>query len=136
MTGDHGEEDVREPTGNLRSERGLAAIGAAAGAGAFFSAAACCVLPLSLAALGMGSAGLAAFVPLRWPLTLAAGLAVAAGWLVRVRRRRACRSDPTCPLPRSDRLTFVTLVLATLLVGISASWTLVEPLLLRLLGGV
>lgn len=69
------------------SESGVAAVSTIGGFAALFSAAACCVLPLAFAALGLGAGGLAAFVPYHWPLTILAAVAVAAGWLLYVRRR-------------------------------------------------
>src|SRR3546814_2551251 len=76
----------------MRADRNVARRGVAASLAALFSAAACCVLPLALGAIGIGAGGLAVLVPLHWPLTLAAGAAVSIGWLLDVRRRRACSS--------------------------------------------
>lgn len=78
------------------SEEGVAAVSTAAGLGALFSAAACCVLPLAFAALGLGAGGLAAFVPFHWPLTIGAAAAAAVGWMLYVRKRRACSQDASC----------------------------------------
>ena len=64
------------------TDRGVAALGRAASFGALFSAAACCVLPLALGAIGLGAGGLATIVPFHWPLTIAASVAVAVGWLL------------------------------------------------------
>jgi mercuric ion transport protein len=113
-----------------------ATLGAVAGAGALFSAAACCILPLALAALGLGSAGLSAVVPFHWPLTIAAVAAVAVGWLLYGRKRRACARDSTCTIPAPARSTFILLCLATAFVIISACWPYIEAPLMRALGGV
>jgi mercuric ion transport protein len=112
-----------------------ATLGAVAGLGALFSAAACCILPLVLAALGLGSAGLSAIVPFHWPLTIAAVVAVALGWLLYGRKRRACAVDAICTSASPSRSTFVLLCLATAFVIISASWGYVEAPLMRALGG-
>lgn len=115
------------------ADRGVAVLGTAASLGALFSAAACCVLPLALGAIGLGAGGLAAVVPLRWPLTIAAIAAVAAGWLLHVRKKRACARDASCTAP--SRATFAMLCLATAFVTISALWSFVETPLMKLLGG-
>jgi mercuric ion transport protein len=69
-----------------RSEQPVAAVGAAAGFTALFSAAACCVIPAALALAGLGAGGLATIVPWHWPLTIASGLAVALGWALYLRK--------------------------------------------------
>ena len=61
------------------SERGVAAVSTLGSFAAVFSAAACCVLPLGFAAVGLGAGGLAAVVPYHWPLTIASAVAVAVG---------------------------------------------------------
>src|SRR3546814_10499360 len=78
------------PPESMRADRPFSLLGVAASLAALFSAAACCVLPLALGAIGIGAGGLAVLVPLHWPLTLAAGAAVSSGWLLDVRCRRAC----------------------------------------------
>lgn len=116
-------------------DRGVATVGTVAGAGALFSAAACCILPLCLAALGLGAGGLSAIVPFHWPLTIAAMVAIAAGWVLYVRRRRACERDGGCAAAPPARSTFVLLCLATAFVAVSASWSLIEAPLMRAMGG-
>lgn len=104
------------------SERGVAAVGTAGGFAALFSAAACCVLPLAFAALGLGAGGLAALVPYHWPLTIFAAVAVAAGWLLYVRRQRECAAGGSCTPVPPKRATFVMLVVATVFVALAAIW--------------
>ena len=117
-------------------DRGVAAIGTVAGAGALLSAAACCVLPLGLAALGIGAGGLAAVVPFHWPMTIAAALAIAVGWFLYLRKRRACAADTSCTLAAPTRATFVMLSFATVFVALSALWpSYLEKPLMNLLGG-
>jgi len=117
------------------ADRGAAALGTVASIGALFSAAACCVVPLALAAIGVSSAGLASVVPFHWPLTIAAVVVVAVGWLFYFRRRQACARDATCTAPPPARSTFILLSLATLFVTISVCWPLIEEPLMRALGG-
>ena len=116
------------------SERGVAAMGTAASLAALFSAAACCVLPLALAALGVGAGGLAVFVPFRWPLTVAALAIVAAGWVLYLRKRRACPADADCTIAPPGSTTLVMLWVATVMVAISAMWGFIEQPLMRALG--
>ncbi|MDP9415052.1 MAG: hypothetical protein M3Q08_13420 [Pseudomonadota bacterium] len=123
---------LRAPT---NPDRGVATVGTVASIGALFSAAACCILPLGLAALGIGSAGLASVVPFHWPLTIAAMIAIAAGWLFYARRRRACARDASCTTAPPARSTFRLLCVATAIVTISALWGFIEAPLMRALGG-
>ena len=117
------------------ADRGAAALGTAASFGALLSAAACCVLPLALAAVGLGAGGLSMLVPLHWPLTIIAMVAVIAAWLLYVRKRRACLREATCPATRPSRATLVMLSISTAFVTISAFWSFIEAPLMRLLGG-
>lgn len=117
------------------ADRSVAALGAAASFSALFSAAACCVLPLALGAIGVGAGGLAAIVPFHWPLTIAAGIALAAGWALHVRKKRLCAKDGACTAAPSDRATFGMLCVATVAVAISSLWSFIEQPLMRLLGG-
>jgi len=121
---------------SIGPDSGLAAVGAAGGLTALLSAAACCVLPLALAAAGLGSGGLAMLVPYHWPLTAGAGVAIAAGWAVQAGKWRACRTATDCACSPSMRWTPAMLWLATTLVILSALWPYyVEPRLLGLLAG-
>lgn len=121
---------------SLASETGVAAVGTAGGFTALVSAAACCVLPLALALAGIGSGGLAFLVPYHWPLTIGAGLLVAAGWAFYARKRRACSTSNDCGAAPPGRLAFVLLCLASACVILSALWPgYIEGPLMRLLGG-
>lgn len=118
------------------ADGGAAALGTLASFGALFSAAACCVLPLAFGAIGLGAGGLSAFVPYHWPLTIAAVLAVAAGWFFYIRKRRACASDASCTVAPPTRATFLMLSVATILIALSALWPgYIEQPLMRLFGG-
>ncbi len=128
-------DTLTRPAAFEASDQGAAAIGAVAGAGALLSAAACCVLPLALAALGIGAGGLAAVVPFHWPMTIAAALAVAVGWFLYLRKRRACAVDASCTVAAPTRATPVMLSFATVFIALSALWpSYLEKPLLNLLG--
>ena len=115
---------------------GVAAVGTAGGFTALVSAAACCVLPLAFAAIGLGSGALAFLVPYHWPLTIGAGLAVAVGWVLYARKRRACARNNDCAEAPPTRATFLMLCFATAFVILSALWPgHIEAPLMRLLGG-
>jgi mercuric ion transport protein len=111
------------------SDRALAAVGATSGFGGLFAAAACCVLPLALASVGVGASGLAALSPLHAPLSVLALVAVAAGWYLYVRRRRACAADATCVPP--SRSTPIMLTFATVFVILSGIWPFMEAPMMR-----
>ena len=117
------------------TDRAIAAFGTAASFGALFSAAACCVLPLALGAVGLGAGGLATIVPFHWPLTIIALLAVAAAWLLYLRKKRACSGEQGCAAGPPSRATFLMLCLSTVFVIVSAFWSFIEAPLMRLLGG-
>lgn len=130
------DNSLTRPASFSTSDRGAATIGTVAGAGALFSAAACCVLPLALAALGVGAGGLAAFVPFHWPMTIAAALAVALGWFLYLRKRRACAVDASCTVAAPTRTTLVMLSLATVFVVLSILWPFyLEKPFMNVLGG-
>lgn len=129
------DEILTRPEALAGSERGVAAVSTVGGFAALFSAAACCVLPLAFAALGLGASGLAAFVPYHWPLTIASAVAVALGWALYIRKRRACLRDESCTVA-PPRATLFMLSAATVFVALSALWpTYFEGPLMRLLGG-
>lgn len=130
------DEIVPRPGTLHGTEKGVAAAGTAGGIAALFSAAACCVLPLAFAALGVGAGGLAAFVPYHWPLTIVAAIAVAVGWALYFRRRRACMRDGSCAVAPRPRGTLVLLTVATAFVTLAAVWKILleEPLMAWLAG--
>lgn len=119
----------------MNSDRGVATVGTVASIAALFSAAACCILPLGLGAIGIGSAGLSSIVPFHWPLTIAAIVAVAAGWFLYLRKRQACARDATCTTAPPAGSTLALLSIATMVVAISACWGFIEAPLMRALGG-
>lgn len=104
--------------------------------GAVLAAASCCVLPLALAALGVGaglSGTFAALMPLRWPLTALSALGLAAGWWSYARRRRACAADRSCTVPLPSRATPILLAIGTALTLIALLWARLEAPLMRAL---
>ena len=129
------EAKMTRPAAFEAADKGAAKLGVFASFAALFSATACCVLPLALGALGIGAGGLAAVVPFHWPLTIAALVAVAAGWFLYLRKRQACASDRECTVASPSRATFVLLCLATGFVTISALWGYIEQPLMQALGG-
>ena len=130
------DELLRQGAPVKTAETGVAVVGTAAGVTALFSAAACCVLPLAFAAVGLGAGGLAAFVPYHWPLTIASAVAVSIGWLLYLRKRRACAAGAECASARPRGATLVLLCIATAAVALSAVWPrFLEQPLMRLFGG-
>ena len=115
------------------SEVTIAAVAAVLGAGGVTAVAACCVLPLALASVGIGASQLAPLVPLHTPLSAIALLAVAASWFFYVRRKRTCAADGDFAPPA--KATPVLLVLASALVILSAAWSFIEAPLMSRLGG-
>ena len=92
------------------------------------------VASLGALAVGVGAGGLAAVVPFHWPLTIAAMVAVAVGWFLYARKRRACAAA-ACTVSPPARATFAMLCVATVIVGISSIWGFIEQPLMRMLGG-
>ena len=115
------------------SDMAVAAGAAILGAGGVTAGAACCVLPLALAGVGVGASQLAPLVPLHTPLSVIALLAVAAGWLFYIKRRRACAEGGDCVPP--SKATPVLLFVASVLVVLSAAWAFIEAPLMSRLGG-
>ena len=116
---------------------GVATIGVVAGLSAFLAAAACCVLPAALAAFGLGaglSSSFAAFVPFRWPLMIAASLAVAVGWLLYLRRRNQCARDASCTRSPPTKATFILLSTATAFIALAAILPHFESQIMKAIG--
>jgi len=81
--------------------------------------------------VGTWIARLQGFDPFRVPLDAAALLALAAGWVVHVRRVRACSTASECALPQRLMRTRVGLTIATIvIVGLVAA-----PYLIARFGG-
>lgn len=100
----------------------LAPLSLAAATSAVAASAACCVLPLTLAAFGAGGAWMSALAPLpalRPALLTAAGLALVAAWIIALQRRDC---DQAACAPRGRRGSFAVLAAATLLTGAAGLW--------------
>lgn len=118
------------PARGGRIDRPLALLGALAGAGAI-TVSSCCVLPLTLAAIGIGGGwlgGMGAFAAYRPVLLGLAGAALLAAWTAFAWRRRAvtCAADSGCAAPSRGWLTAGLLVLATLIVALAAILPTIE----------
>ncbi|TQF77647.1 mercuric reductase [Elioraea sp. Yellowstone] len=109
-----------------RTPRGIAAAAALfslAGAAAAFGVAACCALPLGLAAVGLGTAWLGgialAAAPHQGVLMglSAASLIGAAALLLSARRRAACLRDGSCKRPAFRSVTIAGLLVGGVLLG-------------------
>ena len=127
-------ETQDSPATPARTAAGLTSLGAIASFGAVLAAASCCVLPLALAALGVGaglSSTFAALMPLRWPLTALSVLGLAGGWWFYAQRRRACAADETCALPSPSPATPIALAVGTALTLVALMWDRFEAPLMK-----
>jgi mercuric ion transport protein len=95
--------------------------------------ASCCLLPLALAALGVGGAwvgGLKSFVPYK-PIfvIIAAGLLAYGFYVVYWRRNKACMTGAACASCRPGRSARIGLWVATILAASSVLFDYLEPYL-------
>jgi mercuric ion transport protein len=104
-------------------------VGAVTGFTGLFGGAACCVLPLASASIGIGASGLASLSALHAPLFAVAALAVAGGWYLYFKRESACTLESNCEPPA--RTTPAVLALATALIILSGIWPFIEAPLMR-----
>lgn len=97
-------------------------------------AASCCALPLALSVAGIGSAWLAGLTELsfyrHYFLAAAAGTLALAWGVLLWRRQGVCTEYGACIAPTRPWLTYGTLGLSTLLVGVAAAWGWLEPLIM------
>ena len=128
MTTDSGPRIHREGRGGAA----LSWAAVAAAAGAVFAWAACCVLPMSLALVGLGLGGVSWIAGQRLWITLAALLVIGAGWGLAWRRAQRCQVDSACAAP--SRLGVILLGAATVLALLALIWQpMVEPWALTLI---
>ena len=129
-------ETLDAPSPPRRADARLSALGALASFGAVLAAASCCVLPLALAALGLGaglSSTFAALMPLRWPLTALSLVGLAAGWWTYSRQRKACAVERSCTVPLPSSAIPVVLAIGTTLTLIALVWDRLEAPLMKAL---
>ncbi len=139
------DDTAQETTGATSSRANLpaspkwfAALGLVAGFGAVV-ASSCCVIPLGLAALGAGAGvlgGLEMIAEWRIPLLSFSALAIIGGWGAWwLKRPIACASGASCASPQRSRATLALLLCASITVLAAASWSYIDPALLKLLRG-
>lgn len=109
-----------------------AAVGASVSA--VVASAACCVLPMSLAAAGMTLAGTAFFAQQRAWLTVVAAVVLLAGWVMLWRRSQRCKRDSGCK--PGSRLNVILMTVASIFLFFAIVWQpLIEPQLLSIILG-
>ena len=115
--------------------RGIASLAAALGLGAVTAAAACCVLPLALASIGVGAGlagSLAGLESIRTPLLVLSAIALVVAWIMWWRKREtACAPGDSCATAVKPRRALGLLIAATVLVGSAAIWGSIEPTLMK-----
>lgn len=115
--------------------RGLATLATGLGFGAVTAAAACCVLPLALASIGVGASlagGFAALAGVRTPLLAIGAAVLAVAWIIWGRKREAaCASAKPCATPARSRDPLVLLIISTVLVGLAGMFPALEPTLMK-----
>ncbi|MBM3562183.1 MAG: mercury transporter MerT [Alphaproteobacteria bacterium] len=117
------------------SSNWFAAFGLVAGLGAVV-ASSCCVIPLGLAALGAGAGvfgGLELIAAWRVPLLAASALAISGGWSAWwMKRPVICASKANCASPERSRSMLALLLCASAIALAAASWSYIDPALLKL----
>lgn len=116
-----------------RSQNTVGGVAALTGLAAVAAWASCCVLPMTLAAVGLGGLGgsvLARAAGARTAATVVAAIALAGGWALWLRARARCRRGACEETP--SRTAFVLLAGASALLVLALAWSpLVEPFALR-----
>lgn len=116
----------------------FAALGLVAGLGAVI-ASSCCVIPLGLAALGAGAGvlgGLETVAAWRVPLVSVSALGIVGGWGAWwLKRPVACVAGSSCASPERSRATLALLLCASAIVLAAASWSYIDPALLKFFRG-
>ena len=114
--------------------RGLASLAAALGLGAVTAAAACCVLPLALATIGVGTglaSGFAVLAGVRTQLLVVSVIVLAAAWIMCWRTRQIACAGDACAAPTQSRGPFTLLIISTALVGLAGLFPALEPTLMK-----
>ncbi|MFO1101823.1 MAG: mercury transporter MerT [Methylocystis sp.] len=116
----------------------FAALGLVAGLGAVI-ASSCCVIPLGLAALGAGAGilgGLETVATWRVPLLSVSALGIVGGWSAWwFKRPVVCAAGSACASTKRSRATLALLLCASAIVLAAASWSYIEPVLLKFFKG-
>jgi mercuric ion transport protein len=120
------------------SPKWFAALGLVAGIGAVV-ASSCCVIPLGLAAFGASASllgGLEAVAAWRVPLLSVSALAIIGGWGAwRLKRPVACAAGACRASPERSRATLALLLCASAMMLAAASWSHIDPVLLKFFRG-
>ncbi len=127
--------DTKKPPNISPPKAGFfAGISVFSGLGAL-AAKSCCILPFLLASSGIGSAWLSRELALFRPYFLTAAiLTLVIGWVLVIRRNRStCQTDASCATSTAGWPTFTMLGLATVLVGLSALWDFLQPVIFEYL---
>lgn len=126
------------PSAARPSPKLFAALGLLAGLGAVI-ASSCCAIPLGLAALGAGASvfgGLETVAAWRVPLLSVSALAIIGGWVAwRLKRPVACASGACHASPERSRATLALLLCASAILLAAASWSYIDPMLLKFFRG-
>jgi mercuric ion transport protein len=126
------------PSAAPSSPKWFAALGLVAGFGAVV-ASSCCVIPLGLAAVGAGASifgGLEAVAAWRVPLLSISALAIVGGWGAwRLKRPVECAAGASCASPQRSRTALALLLCASAMLLAAASWSHIDPVLLKLFKG-
>ncbi|PPD43675.1 MAG: mercury transporter MerT [Methylocystis sp.] len=116
----------------------FAALGLVAGLGAVV-ASSCCIIPLGLAALGAGAGvlgGLEIVAEWRVPLLAVSASAIVGGWGAWWwKRPTPCASGTACATPQRSRATLGLLLCVSLIVVLAASWSYIDPMLIKFFKG-
>ena len=102
---------------------------------AVLAACSCCILPLVLAAAGLSASLSSILTPLgslHWPMTALSMIAVAASWLIVLRKYRHkshCHSQAAVKWLKNRQI--ILLLVATVMSFIAAAWGYFEPTLMK-----
>lgn len=102
---------------------------------AVLAACSCCILPMVLVAAGLSaslSSVLAPLGSLHWPMTAFSMIAVAASWLIVLRKHRHtshCHSRAAVKWLKNRQI--IMLLVATVMSFIAAAWGYFEPTLMK-----